>query len=219
MSRNATVPFFSVVVATYNRVPLLERALSSLQRQQWQDWEAIIVDDGSTDGTAELLQRFCTHDPRMRCYRTVHQGAGAARRYGIARARGQFVTFLDSDDEYLPQHLQLRAELLQQHPYIEVLHGGVRILGSPYVPDRHNPQRLIHLAECVIGGTLVVRRELFRRIPYPALPFADDAAWYEQACRAGVCIAWVSFPTYCYDRTVADSLCTQRGLLLTEAAP
>jgi glycosyltransferase involved in cell wall biosynthesis len=93
MSRNATVPFFSVVVATYNRAPLLERALSSLQRQQWQDWEAIIVDDGSTDGTAELLRRFCTHDPRMRCYRTVHQGAGAARRYGIARARGQFVTF------------------------------------------------------------------------------------------------------------------------------
>ncbi|MCS7176040.1 MAG: glycosyltransferase [Candidatus Kapabacteria bacterium] len=214
-AHSSSTPFFSVILCTRNRAHLLLRALRSLLRQQWQHWEALIIDDGGTDVTPFLVALLAQEDPRFRFYRTAHRGPGAARHYGILRARGEFITFLDSDDEYHPAHLSLRAEYLQQHPQVDFLLGGVEVIGPPFVPDRNDPRRWIHISECAVGGTFVVRRTLALEIGYPQLRFADDAAFYQKACAAGARIDRVNFPTYRYYRTTPDSLCTRHGMSFT----
>ncbi len=212
-------PLFSVVVCTYNRARLLLRALRSLLHQTWRDWEAIIVDDGSTDATPLLLAAAAAEEPRLRPFRTAHRGAGAARWYGIRRARGTFITFLDSDDEYHPEHLELRARYVLACPDVDFLHGGVEIIGPPLVPDRHNPGRWIPVSECVVGGTFVVRRTLVLQLGYPRCTFADDARFFERLHAAGIEPVVVPFPTYRYYRTTPDSLCTRIGRLSAQDRP
>jgi len=104
-------PRVSVVVPTYNRAGLLRRAIESVLVQTFTDYELIVVDDGSTDDTEEILRGFS--DRRMRVVRSdVNQGAPQARNMGIEAARGEWVAFLDSDDEWLPQRLEVQMDLL-----------------------------------------------------------------------------------------------------------
>ena len=105
------IPSVSVVVPTYNRAALLGRAVKSVLAQTFKDYELIVVDDGSTDDTQEVLREFT--DQRIRTLRSdVNQGAPRARNRGIQAARGEWVAFLDSDDEWLPKRLELQMERL-----------------------------------------------------------------------------------------------------------
>jgi len=110
------VPSVSVVVPTYNRAGLLRRAIESVLAQTFTDYELIVVDDGSTDDTEEVLREF--RDRRIRVLRSeVNQGVSCARNRGIAAARGEWVAFLDSDDEWLPQRLEVQMDqLARQSP-------------------------------------------------------------------------------------------------------
>ena len=97
-------PPVSVLTPTHNRAQLLRRAMASVLGQTWREFEWIVVDDGSTDDTAQVLAA-CT-DPRVKCIRLdPNKGVAAARNAGIQLARGKFVAFLDDDDEYLPGYL------------------------------------------------------------------------------------------------------------------
>ena len=108
---NATPPLFSIVVPTYNRAHLMDRVVSSVQRQTFTDWELLIVDDGSTDRTQEVVLRLASTDSRVRHIRLdVNSGLPAiARNRGIAEARGEYIAFLDSDDYWWPKHLEIHA--------------------------------------------------------------------------------------------------------------
>jgi glycosyltransferase involved in cell wall biosynthesis len=106
-------PLVSVVVPTYNRAHLLRRAIKSVLAQTFSDFELIIVDDGSTDETNEAVEEF--DDPRIRFIRQpVRGGANRARNRGIEASRGEWVAFLDSDDEWLPRRLEAQVKRLQQ---------------------------------------------------------------------------------------------------------
>jgi len=97
-------PPVSVLTPTHNRAQLLRRAMASVLSQTWREFEWIVVDDGSTDETAQVLAA-CT-DPRLKCIRLdPNKGVAAARNAGIRMARGNVVAFLDDDDEYLPDYL------------------------------------------------------------------------------------------------------------------
>ncbi|MBU3699834.1 MAG: glycosyltransferase family 2 protein, partial [Candidatus Kapabacteria bacterium] len=158
------VPFFSVVICTYQRGHLLDRAIASLLAQDETDWEAVIVDDGSTDNTQQVVQKYIDSGAPIRYFRHEHCGVARSRNAGVDQSRGLFVTFLDSDDEYRADHLSSRHAMLLQDQSIMLLHGGVEVFGDPYVRDRHDPSMLIHLDECVIGGTFVIRRDLFETV-------------------------------------------------------
>ncbi|MDN7126965.1 glycosyltransferase [Pseudidiomarina sp. 1APR75-33.1] len=102
----------SVYMPTHNRGPLLRRAIDSVLAQTHQDLELLVVDDGSKDGTWEVLQEYMAVDPRVRAFRHEKpQGACAARNRAIHEARGKFVTGLDDDDTFVPE----RLALLLQH--------------------------------------------------------------------------------------------------------
>lgn len=171
------------------------------------DWEAWVVDDGGSGDTAAVLQCYRQHAPAIHYVRRRHGGAAHAKNEGIALCGGRFVTFLDSDDEYEPNHLRSRRGILEQDPSIEFLHGGVRIVGDPYVPDRNDTSRQIHLSECVIGGTFVIRRDaLWMLGGFTELPFASDSDLFERAKAGGLRVVRTDVPSYVYHRGHADSV-------------
>lgn len=203
--------FFSVVMTTYNRAPLLKRALASLIAQDETDWEAIIIDDGSSDDSEFFIQEYLTKYPHKIHYVTQeNQGTVNAKNAGIALAQGRFITFLDSDDEYNPSHLKSRKEILEEHPGVEFLYGGVEVIGNEYVPDRNNPERLIHLSECVIGGTFFLERALLVSLKgFRPFPIGTDADLFERVKARSVKMMKTSLPTYVYRRETADSITHQ----------
>lgn len=97
----------------FNRRYLIGRAIDSVKQQSYTDWELIIIDDGSTDGTADAID---TTDTRIRVLRQKNAGANAARNTGIAASHGRYIAFLDSDDEWLPHFLALTCAFLEHHP-------------------------------------------------------------------------------------------------------
>ena len=99
------MPCFSVIIPAYNRARFLPECLESVLAQTFTDWECIIVDDGSTDGTRELVAEYVRRDSRFRYHWQENAGASAARNAGIERARGEWIAFLDSDDWYYPDAL------------------------------------------------------------------------------------------------------------------
>ncbi len=96
-------PFFTIIIPTYNRANLLPRAIQSVLNQTFEDWEMIIVDDGSTDETSKVV--VLNNDLRIKYFRQKNGGRGSARNQGVNRASGQYLCFLDDDDYYLPEFL------------------------------------------------------------------------------------------------------------------
>jgi glycosyltransferase involved in cell wall biosynthesis len=202
-------PFFTVIICTYNRAQLLSRALDSLLCQSETDWEALIVNDGSTDTTYTVASEYMRKESRLRYLEHHNAGVGYSRTVGIHAAFGQYCTFLDSDDEYLPHHLASRRAMLDAQPHTDILHGGVEVLGNPFVADRHDPTKLIHISDCVMEGTMVIRRETALRLGgFGTERYGEGAALMEKALSSGYFITRTDEPSYRYDRTTPDSLCT-----------
>jgi glycosyltransferase involved in cell wall biosynthesis len=107
------MPLVSIIMPTYNRADTIRRALQSIQAQTIQDWELIVVDDGSTDETISVITGL---DPRMTIVRQDNQGNAVARNVGLRHSAGSYIAFLDSDDEWLPYHLELCIAFLRAHP-------------------------------------------------------------------------------------------------------
>lgn len=194
-------PFFSIVITTYNRFELLKRAIQSLLNQKELFWEGIIVDDGSTDETFSFCIALCRRDQRFSYIYKQNEGPAFAREVGIKLSKGKYITFLDSDDEYESEHLILRKRLLIENPFIDFLYGGYRVIGSKFVPDMYNPNKLISLDECVVGGTFFIRSSVIDRLGgIPKIEYGEDAKLYELVKSKGLIVKKVDFPTYIYHR-------------------
>lgn len=102
-------PLVSVIMPLYNKRPYVRYAIESVQNQTYANWELIIVDDGSTDGSSEEIP---PNDPRIRVFAQENRGPGAARNRGIEKAAGELVTFLDADDYYFRHKLEREADIL-----------------------------------------------------------------------------------------------------------
>jgi GT2 family glycosyltransferase len=121
-------PAVTVVIPTFNRAAVLARAIRSVVGQTCQDWELIVVDDCSTDGTEQTVRGFS--DSRITYLRLDRNSRwGAARNTGIRQARGEYVAFLDSDDEWLPEKLEKELEVFQNSdPAVGLVYTGKMIL-------------------------------------------------------------------------------------------
>jgi len=164
------MPRVSVIIPTYNRAHLVSRAIGSVFQQTYQDFEIIVIDDGSTDGTHEVIERI--REPRLRYLRhDNNQGASAARNTGIEAASGDYIAFLDSDDEWLPNKLEKQVHLLQTSEVsVGAVYSGYVIIGERGQPvtaqiPKHRGIILDELLSdnCVgTTSTVMVRRECFR---------------------------------------------------------
>ncbi len=205
---------FSIILCTYNRADILGRAIESALEQTWRDFELKVIDDGSTDGTAELVAEFRTRDPRVHyIFHGRNLGVAAARNTGLRAAGREWVTFLDSDDTYLPGHLALRAKLIDGHPELDLIHSPARVIGQDWVADRDDPSRRIPIEECRIGGTFFLKRSRALEIGgFPQVPYGDDALFFQRAEERGLCIFALPVRTYVYDRRRTDSVTWRMAL-------
>lgn len=200
-------PFFSVILTTYNRAALLQRALDSLIVQTETDWEAIIVDDGSTDNTETQVHRYLENDSRIKYVYQNNTGYSFSKNTGIFLSRGKFITFLDSDDEYLPDHLETRKTILMSHPATQFLYGGAKVAGNQFVPDRYNYRKIISLSECVIGGTFFIKKEIAVSLNgFNDIPMGSDADFFERVTKTPAIVRETFIPTYLYHREDENSL-------------
>lgn len=117
-----TMPLVSVIIPTFNRAHMLADAIDSVTQQTYQTIEIIIVDDGSTDNTAEFVANY--QDPRIRYISQENTGAAAARNRGINASQGDYIAFLDSDDMYKADCIEKKIALAQTHPETVLIGGG-----------------------------------------------------------------------------------------------
>jgi len=121
-------PKVSVIMPVYNGELFVEQALDSLFAQSFQDWELIIVDDGSTDSTPQILRRL--KDERVKVIRQDNSGEATARNTGLENAKGEYIAFLDADDSYLPNALEDLSSFLDLHPEFGVVYSNGHICDS-----------------------------------------------------------------------------------------
>jgi glycosyltransferase involved in cell wall biosynthesis len=118
----SSVPYFSIVIPTYNRGDLVSKAIKSILNQDFADFEILVIDDGSTDHTEEVIVQF--GDPRIYYFRKENGERGAARNYGRARAKGHYINFFDSDDLMYSNHLSTAKEMIELNNSPELFHLG-----------------------------------------------------------------------------------------------
>ena len=124
----------TVVVAAFDAARTLDATLASLRAQTYQDWEAVVVDDGSADQTGELAARHAAADPRIRVLQRPHAGVSAARNAGIAAACTRWLLFLDADDQLAHEALAAFLQTAAEHPDADLVHAG-----WTSVPDHGDP--------------------------------------------------------------------------------
>jgi glycosyltransferase involved in cell wall biosynthesis len=176
------VPAVSVVVATRNYGRFLAGALRSMLGQTWRDFELVIIDDGSTDDTAEVVRLFFS-DPRVRYHRTDGLGQSRAKNLGIRLARAPLVAFLDGDDEWLPTKLERQLPLFD-NPAVGVVYARRELIdaagddlptpASVLVRGQVYDDLLVRNPVCF--SSAVVRRAVFEAVGMfdPALPLSID---------------------------------------------
>ena len=190
---NSTGPFFSVIIPVYNRAAVLAHAIESVRAQTCQDFEIVVVDDGSKDDPRAVVERFA--DPRIRFIRQDNKGGGAARNTAIDHAQGRFIAPLDSDDIFLPQHLARMKALLEGsenlagYARMRVDRGEGRVFLKPpraIRPDEEMADYLLCDRGFVPTITIAVERQMARRIRYhESLSAAEDTDFAIRLSLAG----------------------------------
>lgn len=175
------MPLVSVIIPTYNRVRLVERAIGSVLGQTFNDYELIVVDDGSDDSTCDLLASF---GARVTVLVQPNHGVAAARNRGIEASQGQLLAFLDSDDEWLPEKLASQVALYDSGDPFFICHTDeIWLRNGEEVPQKtpHRKQggRFFEraLERCLISpSAAVISRELLERCGWfdETLPAAED---------------------------------------------
>ena len=170
-------PAISVVLPVHNRASVVGDAVRSVLAQQFKDFELIVIDDGSTDGTVETIEAF--DDPRLRVIRlSENAGGNAARNKGIEAARAPLIAFLDSDDAYLPHKLGFTVRYFADRPEVDVLLDSFIKL----YPDRDRAE--IALRNPVLDDNEQILGALFNRRLWKATP--GIAVRREAAVRVGL---------------------------------
>lgn len=190
-------PTVSVVIPTYNTAAFVGRALDSVLAQSWADHEVLVVDDGSTDGTAAVLAAY---GERVRVLAQANAGPAAARNLGLRQARGRYVAFLDADDWWLPAKLVRQVELLDARPEIGFCSTATRVVAQDGTPAGDWPcgvdgeqallETLFVRSAAVSGSTsgVLARRDLLLAaggFDESLRGFEDPDLWIRLAARAG----------------------------------
>lgn len=110
-------PTVSIIIPVYNVAPYLDECLESVSRQSWKDFEAILVDDGSTDGSRSIAEKWSDRDSRIQVIGIPHGGQGKARNVGLDHSKGKYIAFIDSDDTVEPDYLKSLLEELESGDY------------------------------------------------------------------------------------------------------
>lgn len=166
-------PQISVIIPTYNRANLVGRSIQSVLSQTYRDFEVIIVDDASKDNTEDIIKNF--YDKRIRYIRhTENKGGSAARNTGIKLAKGEYIAFLDSDDEWMPEKLEKQMAVIQKTSSdVGVVYTGYYWVGNnikTYTPPDRITQKEGNIQEALLKENFIttsaalVKKECFKKL-------------------------------------------------------
>ena len=199
-------PEVSVILTVYNRAGYLRRCIDSLLAQSFTNWELISIDDGSVDNSHEILKGYESNHKNIKVARHENIKLPLSRNRGISLSSGKFITFLDSDDEYEKDHLLLRVKYMLEHPEIDLIHGGVDIIGHEYVRDKNEPEKFIHLSMCTVGATFFGKKKVFTGLNgFKNIKYSEDSEFLERAEKK-FNVKKINFNTYIYHREAPDSI-------------
>lgn len=187
-------PKVSVIIPVYNRENLIRRAIDSVLRQSYRDYEIVVVDDGSTDSTPRELDSY---GGQIKVIRQANRGPYAARNAGIKSSEGEYIAFLDSDDEWFPERLAKQVPLLDAGPELGLVYGNGELIDDANAARRrvffehgNKPKRgrvFAELIECnfVPQSSVLLRRECLNEVGlFWELPLsADYHKWLQIALR------------------------------------
>lgn len=185
------MPFFSIIIPVYNVAPYLRECLDSVLAQTFADWEAVCVDDGSTDGSGAILDEYAAKDPRFRVIHQPNAGVSAARNAALDNAEGEWLTFLDGDDKlrkeafaafepYVIGNFALDGVLV--YPYVQEWDGGVTSIQTTktHVLVGDATKEDMFLGPYAANGYPFSR--IYRRSTFGHLRFRADIALAEDIC-------------------------------------
>ena len=225
-NRDSPAPVVSVITPAYNAARYVEHTLESVVRQTFADFELLIVDDGSTDQTREIAERYARRDPRIIVMCQTNRGIASARNAAMARARGRYFALLDSDDLWFPTYLAEQIAILEQRPDIDVLSanalnfGGLKD-GEPLLAVGAGADiRAVSLLRLVEVEDSMSILSVFRREVVESIGAFDENLrrsedydfWLRSAC-AGFHVAINPRPLGLYRRR-PDSLSADEALML-----
>jgi glycosyltransferase involved in cell wall biosynthesis len=201
MPENALL--LSIVVPTYNRADLIEKTLQSLLKQSVDNYEIIIVDDGSTDNTEAVVQPFLCE--KVQYFKKVNAERAAARNYGVQKAHGQYINFFDSDDIALDNHVQTIADMVDKYKQPEWFHLGFawatpegKVFRTVNQFTGETLNGIMHKGNPLSCNAVIVRRDIALAYPFNedrALSASEDyELWMRLAAR---------FPLY-YTNTITS---------------
>ena len=206
----------SVIIPAYNSAAFLAQTLDSLLAQKLQAWEAVVVDDGSTDNTGDILARYCEKDSRIRCIKQKNAGVSAARNRGLEEATGDYVVFLDADDLYEPDALCAFAEAAKRSG-ADIILGRLRFFENGKKGAFHAAADT--LAACGTIETFdkrllwnfLVCNKCYRRsllneqsVRFPASGFSEEGAFFMDAVYTGARMAGTTKSVALYRRHTAQ---------------
>lgn len=203
-------PNVSIIIPVYNRKNKLFRALNSVLNQTYKNFEIIVVDDGSTDCLEKSILKYTNNYESVIYLKQKNSGTPIALNKGIKISRGNYITFLDSDDIYLPDHIRKRVNIFIKNNKIDIIHTSAKIIGRKrdmFIPDARDPKRLIHLDNCIIGATIFGKREVFIKLNGFKNVYAHDFEFINRASKKFY-VKKYDIPTYIYYRNSKDSILT-----------
>jgi glycosyltransferase involved in cell wall biosynthesis len=177
----------TVLITVYNGAPYLAEAIESVLAQSYTPVELIVVDDGSTDGSAEIAQSYGS---ALLLARQENAGPGAARNHAVGLASGHYYAFLDADDRFVPDKLQRQMEILDAQPDVDMVFGHITEFVSPEIDEsaRKLLREPVHDAPWRMTNLMLVRREAYDRVgPYSdTLRVGIGVEWYARAVDSGL---------------------------------
>jgi glycosyltransferase involved in cell wall biosynthesis len=175
-------PTVSILLCTYNRASFLDRCIESVLNQSNAEWELLVIDDGSSDNTYEIVSKYLSIYPNIRYLKHQNKKLPMARNIGIMASFGLYITFIDSDDLYAPNHIDSRINYMTEFPDIDMIQGGIQFQEEIWLADYYNPGQLINIRECVVGPTFFAKREVYFKMGgFNNLNYGEDAEFWARA--------------------------------------
>ncbi|MBL1211024.1 glycosyltransferase [Geminocystis sp. GBBB08] len=177
----------SVIIPVYNREKYVAQAIESVLKQTYQSLDIIVIDDGSTDKSAEIIKSFGS---KIRYFYQEHSGLANTLNKGINLTNGEFIAFLDSDDLWTENKLNLQMKVLKNNPQVSIIFAYVQQFISPEL-DKNIRDKIDLPNEIMKGyvkGTMLAKKEVFSQIGLfdNTLKLGDFIDWYLKACEQGI---------------------------------
>ncbi|MEO1622225.1 MAG: glycosyltransferase family A protein [Cyanobacteria bacterium J06632_3] len=170
MASASSLPSITAVIPAYNAAAYLPATIQSVIDQSWSDWELLVIDDGSTDETPDIVRRFSAKDSRVRLIRKENGGVSSARNLGAQKARSSLVAFLDADDRWLADKLECHVAYMRSHPHVGVSFARVEFITAEgqstqkltnNIVSQLSPHDFFYTNPTVTTSNMVIRKGLF----------------------------------------------------------